>query len=63
MKLEVSEIGFDSVYCICLAQDREKWRAVVTTSAKVRVPCKAGQLIPVRVLIEFFFRTVLHGIR
>jgi hypothetical protein len=51
MKLEVSEVGFDSVYCICLAQDREKWRAVVTTSAKIRVPSKAGQLIPVRVLL------------
>jgi hypothetical protein len=63
MKLEGSEIGCDSVDCILLAQERDKWRAVVTTAVNTGVPCKPGQLLTVRVLTDFFIRTVLLGIR
>jgi hypothetical protein len=63
MKLELSEVGCDTVDCILLAQVRDQWRAVVTTELNVRVPCKAEQLLPVRGLIDFFIRNVLHGIR
>jgi hypothetical protein len=63
MKLEGSEIGCDSVDCIRLSQERDKWRAVVTTAVNVGVPRKPGQLLSVQVLIDFFIRTVLLGIR
>jgi hypothetical protein len=68
MKLEVSEVGCDSVYCVQWAQDRDKWRAVVTTEVNVGVPCQPGQLLPVRVLIDCplwnymaFFGNLLSG--
>jgi len=63
MILEGSEIGCDNMDCIRLAQERDKWRAVVTTTVNVGVPCKPGKLLTVRVLIDFFIRTVLFGIR
>ena len=36
--MNLKEMGWEDVKLICLAQDREKWRAVVNTVMKLLVP-------------------------
>jgi ribosome biogenesis protein Nip4 len=38
IKMDLREIGFGDVDWIHLAQDRERWRAVVNTVMSLRVP-------------------------
>jgi hypothetical protein len=38
MKMDLGEIGFGDVDWIHLAQDRDKWRALVNTVMNLRVP-------------------------
>jgi hypothetical protein len=38
IKMDVREIGWDGVYWIELAQDRDQLRALVNTVMKLRVP-------------------------
>jgi hypothetical protein len=38
IKMDFREIGWDSVDCIDRAQDRDQWRALVTSVLNLRVP-------------------------
>jgi hypothetical protein len=38
IKMDLPEIGFGDVDWIYLAQDRDRWRALVTTVMNLRVP-------------------------
>jgi hypothetical protein len=38
IKIDLREIGFGDVDCIHLAQDRDRWRALVNTVMNLRVP-------------------------
>jgi hypothetical protein len=38
IKMDLGEIGWDGMDCIELAQDRDKWRALVYTLMNLRVP-------------------------
>jgi hypothetical protein len=38
IKMDLREIGFGDVDCIHLAQDRDRWRALVNTVMNLRVP-------------------------
>jgi hypothetical protein len=38
IKMDLREIGFGDVDCIDLAQDRDRWRALVNTVMNLRVP-------------------------
>jgi hypothetical protein len=38
IKMELGEIGWDGMDWIDLAQDRDKWRALVNTVMNLRVP-------------------------
>jgi hypothetical protein len=38
IKMDLSEIGWDGVDWVDLAQDRDHWRALVNTVMKLRVP-------------------------
>jgi hypothetical protein len=38
IKIDVREIGWDGIYWIDLAYDRDQWRALVNTVMNLRVP-------------------------
>jgi hypothetical protein len=38
IKMDLGEIGWDGIDWIDLAQDRDKWRALVNTIMNLRVP-------------------------
>jgi hypothetical protein len=38
IKMDLREIGWDVVYWIGIAQDRDHWRALVNTVLNLRVP-------------------------
>jgi hypothetical protein len=38
IKVDLREIGCDGMYCINMAQDRNRWKALVNRVMKFRVP-------------------------
>jgi hypothetical protein len=38
IKIDLREIGWDVVDCVDLAQDRDRWKALVNTVMNLRVP-------------------------
>jgi hypothetical protein len=38
IKMDIKEIGWGSMDCIDLAQDRDQWRALLNTVMNLRVP-------------------------
>jgi hypothetical protein len=45
IKLDLREIEWHGMDWIDLAQDRDKWRALVNTVMKLRVPENAGKFV------------------
>jgi hypothetical protein len=43
INMDIREILWGAVYWIQLAQDRDQWRAVVTTVMKLRIPQNVGK--------------------
>jgi hypothetical protein len=43
--MDRSEIGWDGVDWIDMAQDRDQWRALVNTVLNLRVPLNAGKFL------------------
>jgi hypothetical protein len=44
IRMDLGEVGWGDVDWIDLAQDRNRWRAVVNSVLNLRVPCNAGKL-------------------
>jgi hypothetical protein len=38
IRMDLVEVGWSEVDCICLAQDRDRWRALVNSALNLRVP-------------------------
>jgi hypothetical protein len=38
IEMDLVEVGWGDVDCICLAQDRDRWKALVNSVLNLRVP-------------------------
>jgi hypothetical protein len=45
IKLDLTDIGWEGVYWMHMAQDRDQWRAVVNMVMNLWVPQKAGNFL------------------
>jgi hypothetical protein len=62
IKMHLREIGVAGVDWIHMAQDRDRWRALVNTVMNLRVPYREGALCLAERTIRFSIRTLLHGV-
>jgi hypothetical protein len=44
-KIDLTEIGWEGMDWIDLAEDRDQWRAIVNTVINLRVPLNAGKFL------------------
>jgi hypothetical protein len=60
IKMELTEIGWDGVDWIHLAQDRDQWRALVSTVINLRFPLYAENFLNGCTIGSFSRRAQLH---
>jgi hypothetical protein len=60
IKMDLREIGWDGMDWIDLAQNRDQWRALVSTEMNLRVPYNAGKFLSGCTVDSFSRRAQLH---
>jgi hypothetical protein len=60
IKMDLREIGWDGMDWIDLAEDRDKWRALVNAVINLRVPQNAGKFLSSCTIGSFLRRAQLH---
>ena len=62
IRMDLQEVGLGYEDWIGLAQDRDRWRALVSEVRNFRVPYNAGNFLTSCKLASFSRRTLLHGV-
>jgi hypothetical protein len=62
IRMDLQEVGCGREDWIGLAQDRDRWRALVSAVRNLRVPYNAGNFLISCKTVSFSRRTLLHGL-
>jgi len=62
IKMDLQEVGYRGVDWIELAQDRNRWRALVSAVMNLRVPHNAGNFMTSCKQVSFSRKTLLCGV-
>ena len=62
IRMDLQEVGCGYVDWIGLAQDRDRWRTLVSTVMNLRVPWNAGNFLTSCKPVSFSSRTLHHGV-
>jgi hypothetical protein len=62
IKMDLEELACGRIDWIEVAQDRDRWRALVNAIMSLRVPLNAGNFLTGRKPVSFSRRTLLHGV-
>jgi hypothetical protein len=63
IRMDLVEVGWGDVDRIGLAQDRDRWRALLNAVMNLRVPQNAGKLSSVRITRDLSSSAQLQGVR
>ena len=62
IKMDLQEVGYKGMDWIELAQDRDRWWALVSAVMNLRHPWNAGNFLTSWKTVSFSRRTLLHGV-
>ena len=62
IKIDLQEVGGDCEDWMELAQDRDRWRALVSMVMNLRIPKMRGISLLAAEPVSFSRRTLLHGV-
>jgi hypothetical protein len=63
IRMDLVEVGWGDVDWIGLAEDRDRWRALVNSVLNLRVSGDAGKLSSVQTTRDLSSSAQLHGVR
>jgi hypothetical protein len=62
IRMDLVKVGWGNLDWIGLAQDRDRWRALVNSALNLRVPQNAGKLSSVQTTRDLSSSVQLHGV-
>jgi hypothetical protein len=62
VKIDLQEVGCGAIDWIKLAEDRERWRALLNAVMNLRVPYNTGNFLTSCKPVSFSRRIVLYGV-